>query len=91
MYQTYQETTQGRVNEPPKIITKKDLLYLQDALSWELLACKKANHFAEECQDPKLKKCLVEIGKRHQQNYQVLLNHVQPQFAQQQYNQFSQI
>ena len=29
------------MNEPPQVITTKDLLYLEDALSWELLASKR--------------------------------------------------
>ena len=56
MYNQYQSGY--RMNEPPEIITNKDLLYLQDALSWELLASKKAHHYATECQDPQIRQQL---------------------------------
>lgn len=58
-------------------LSNKDLSYLKDEMSWELLAFKKCHHFAQECQDPQIKKKLDEIGKIHQRHYQTLLNHVQ--------------
>lgn len=91
MYQTYQETTQGRMGEPPRVITKKDLLYLQDALSWELLASKKAHHFAGECEDTHIKQCLEDLATKHEQHYQLLLKHLQPQSQNQNINQYSQM
>jgi len=81
------------MNEPPQVITNKDLLYLQDALSWELLASKKAYHFATECQDPQIRQQLEHLAGVHQQHYQTLLKHLQthsqPQFTNQ-YQQFNQ-
>ncbi|WP_407926889.1 spore coat protein [Capillibacterium thermochitinicola] len=38
--------TVGVMTSPPDIITDKDLSYLKDALSWELLAMKKCSHWA---------------------------------------------
>lgn len=91
MYNQYQRGS--RMSEPPEIITNKDLLYLQDALSWELLASKKAHHFASESQDPQIKQQLEHLAEVHQRHYQMLLRHLQPQTQQQninQYNQYSQ-
>ena len=33
-------TQQGVMQQPPEIVTTKDLSYIQDALSWELLAAR---------------------------------------------------
>ena len=51
MYNQYQSGY--RMNEPPEIITNKDLLYLQDALSWELLASKKLIIMQRSARTPK--------------------------------------
>jgi hypothetical protein len=55
-------------------LSTKDLLYLKDELSWELLAMKKCHHYAQECQDPEIRQLLNRVGKIHQQHYQILLN-----------------
>lgn len=62
---------------PPDVITTKDLLYLKDAMSWELGAVKKINHFVQECQNPKIKQVLERAGKLHQRHYNLLLRHCQ--------------
>lgn len=54
-------------------ITTKDLLYLTDELSWELLAMKKSHHFSRECQDPEVKDLLDKTGQMHQRHYEALL------------------
>ena len=59
----------------------------------ELLASKKAHHFASESQDPQIKQQLEHLAEVHQRHYQMLLRHLQPQTQQQninQYNQYSQ-
>ncbi len=90
MNQNYQQ--QQRMSEPPSIITNKDLLYLEDAMSWELLACKKAASYANECQDPQIQQRCDQMAQMHQHHYQMLLKHVAPQTQQEnlyQYNQTS--
>lgn len=67
---------QNRMTEPPNYITTKDLSYLQDAMSWELLAMKKCNKFAQEATNEKIKNALHESGQMHQQHYQTLLSHL---------------
>ena len=59
----------------------KDLLYLEDALSWELLA-KKAYHLCWS-QDPIIRQHLEHLASVHQQHYQTLLKHLQTHSQQQ--------
>ena len=58
-------------------ISSKDLSYLSDEMSWELIAFKKCNHFAGEVQDPQVKAAINKIGAMHQQHYQELLQCLQ--------------
>ncbi|WP_439108470.1 hypothetical protein [Alkalihalophilus lindianensis] len=77
-----QQTGQMQYPEPPQIITTKDALYLNDMLSWNLLAMKKAHFFAEQCQDQEIKQVLEKAGMMHQQHYEKILTHLQPTQAQ---------
>ena len=45
MQQQQSNQQQGMMQQPPQVLTTKDSLYLNDMLSWNLLAMKKA-HFA---------------------------------------------
>jgi hypothetical protein len=65
------------MDQPPNVITSKDLAYLKDAMSWELLAMKKCHHFASHCQDPEIKNQLEGTGQMHQKHYDRLLQYVQ--------------
>jgi hypothetical protein len=64
--------------EPPRMISTKDHLYLQDAMTWELTAMKKCFHFSREATDPEIKAALDRTGQLHMNHYQRLLNHVNP-------------
>lgn len=70
------------INTPPRVITTKDLAYLKDQMSWELLAMKKCAHYASECRDPEVKSFIERIGQMHQRHYQQLLRHCQINNAQ---------
>ncbi|SFS65656.1 hypothetical protein [Marininema halotolerans] len=59
-------------------LTSKDLNYLKDEMSWELLAFKKCFHYSQECTDPQLKQLIDQVGQMHQQHYQQLLAHLDP-------------
>ncbi|WP_238322714.1 hypothetical protein [Gorillibacterium massiliense] len=59
------------------LIAEKELLYLQDFLSWELLAMKKCNEAAQGVMDTKIAGVIRDMGSRHQQHYQELLNQLQ--------------
>ncbi|MCL6626642.1 hypothetical protein [Alicyclobacillus shizuokensis] len=76
--QTHQPTAQPVMMAPPAVITTKDLSYLKDAMSWELLAAKKCFHFANECTDAKVASAIQRAGQMHTQHYQKLLAHCQP-------------
>ncbi|ADU31693.1 hypothetical protein [Evansella cellulosilytica] len=79
---------QNVMPQPPNIITTKDHLYITDMLAWNLLAMKKAHHFASQCQDQQIAQALEEAGKMHYNHYQTLMTHLdqQQQQAQMQQN-----
>ncbi|MFC4076101.1 hypothetical protein [Salinithrix halophila] len=60
-------------------LTTKDLNYLKDELSWQLLAFKKCHHYAQECQDTEVKQLIDQVGQMHQRHYQQILNHLNTQ------------
>ncbi len=64
--------------EPPRVISTKDHLYLEDALSWELTSMKKCFHFAREASDPEIQMALDRTGHMHLNHYLRLLNHTNP-------------
>lgn len=72
-----QSMQQPAMQEPPKAITTKDLMYLKDAMSWELLAFKKFHFYAQHVNNDQVKQALNEAGQMHQQHYERLLSHLQ--------------
>ena len=70
-------TQQDTMQTPPQVITTKDIMYLKDALSWELLAMKKFHHLAQHVNNSELKQALDNAGRMHQNHYQRLLSHLQ--------------
>lgn len=75
MYQD-QYSRQQRMSQPPRVLSTKDCAYLTDALSWELLATKKAYHLARQSSDQQIKHQLEQISNLHQTHYDLLLNHL---------------
>jgi hypothetical protein len=71
------QSQQAPLSTPPRAITTKDLMYIKDALSWELLAFKKFHHMAGQATDPEIKQALDKAGMMHQSHYQRLLTHLQ--------------
>lgn len=69
--------SQTNMQTPPQAITTKDLSYIKDALSWELLAFKKFHFIAGQVQDTEIQQALERVGQMHQQHYQKLLSHLQ--------------
>lgn len=67
-------TQQYRMNQPPRVLSTKDCAYLTDALSWELLAAKKAYSLASQCSDQQIKHQLEQISQLHQTHYDILFN-----------------
>jgi len=77
-----QQSTQPQqpiMPQPPNVLTTKDHLYLTDMLSWNLVAMKKAYHFANECIDQEVKQAIEKAGQMHQRHYEKLLSHLQAQ------------
>jgi len=72
-----QQQTNTNMISDRNVLTDKELHYIKDYLSWELLAMKKCHHSAQLCQDPQIKIQINEIGKTHMNNYNTLLNHLQ--------------
>lgn len=58
-------------------LTQKDLAYLHDQMSWELLATKKAYQYAHQTMEPECAKLMHQIGEKHQRNLERLLGHLQ--------------
>ncbi|MFJ5761433.1 ferritin-like domain-containing protein [Neobacillus sp. NPDC093182] len=71
------QNNQPPIPNPPRAITTKDVLYIKDALSWELLAFKKFHFMANQIQNPQLKDALNKAGQMHQNHYQRLITHLQ--------------
>lgn len=71
------QNQQSRMQSPPEAITTKDLLYIKDAMSWEMLAFKKFHFYAQLVQNQEISQALDEAGRMHQNHYQMLLNHLQ--------------
>ena len=59
------------------LITSKELGYIEDYLSWELLAMKKCNHAVQSCTDPDIQNLIKQIGNVHVQHYNALVNYLQ--------------
>jgi hypothetical protein len=71
------QNMQAPIPNPPRAITTKDLLYIKDVLSWELMAFKKFHFFAQQVSSPELKQVLEKIANMHQNHFQRLLPHLQ--------------
>lgn len=54
-------------------ISEKELLYLKDFLSWELLAVKKCKDAADACTDPQIKQLIEQTGQKHAAHYDAIL------------------
>ncbi|MBE4907370.1 hypothetical protein IMZ08_04750 [Bacillus luteolus] len=65
------------MSQAPNVITTKDLLYLSDMMSWNLMALKKAHFLAGQCQIPELSQALDKAGQMHQRHYEKILGHLQ--------------
>ena len=73
------QNQQGIMQQPPAVISTKDALYLTDMLTWNLLACKKAHFYAQQCQDQELITHFEQCGQMHQRHYEQLLAHLNQQ------------
>ncbi|MBS4173971.1 hypothetical protein [Bacillus sp. FJAT-49736] len=88
--QNQQQNQQMAMNQPPSIISTKDLSYIDDMLAWNLLAMKKAHFAAEHCQDQEVKAACEKCGEMHQRHYSQILGHLQHHLQSQQNQPFQQ-
>lgn len=72
-----QPQSNGTMTPDRNLLGEKELLYVKDFLSWELLAMKKCNEAANACQDAQLKQLIRNTGKKHQQHFEAILSHLQ--------------
>jgi hypothetical protein len=68
---------QQAMTDNRNMLTEKELLYIQDYLSWELLAMKKCGEILSQTTDPDIRATLEYVGSRHRDHYESLLNHLQ--------------
>lgn len=59
-----------------KNISTKELNYINDLLSWELLTSKKCFQYASQETNPARRQVFSDISQMHQQNYVNLLEYV---------------
>ena len=58
-------------------LTTKELTALEDTLGVEQMIIKKYSTMAGQCTDPVIKNKLSAMANRHQQHYNMLMNHLQ--------------
>lgn len=61
------------MNEVPKIISSKDLSYIEDALNWNHIIIKNYMHLDEIVDDDEIRELLNEAIKMHESHYNKLL------------------
>lgn len=84
--QQQQPSTNMKMNmmqQPPQMISSKDMMYIKDMLSWNLLAAKKSHFLAQQCQDSQVKAELEQCSQMHEQHFNKLLNYLSPNYSQQ--------
>jgi ABC-type arginine transport system ATPase subunit len=59
-----------------KNISSKELNYLKDLMSWELLACKKSFDYSQKETNPARQDLFTNAAMTHQQNYLDLVNYL---------------
>ena len=74
--QNMNQTQQNQMPQAPNVITSKDLLYITDMMSWNLMAMKKAHFYESQCQIPEVSQAMKEICEMHERHYHKILNHL---------------
>jgi hypothetical protein len=57
-------------------LTTKELNYIKDFLSWELLIAKKCKQYSDQEVDANFKGVFNQAGQVHQQNYLLLIDYL---------------
>lgn len=61
------------MNQPPVMISTKDLSYFSDMFEWNFVASKVSNHFSTQIMDPEIKELVGKVSKMHSSICQNLL------------------
>ena len=62
-----------KMKEVPNIISGKDLLYIKDMMSWNLILNKKIYSYLDLITDEEIKKEIKQVMKMHKTHYEELL------------------
>ncbi|MDF2926844.1 MAG: hypothetical protein K0R57_5758 [Paenibacillaceae bacterium] len=69
-----QQQMNSTMTQDRSLIGDKELHYIKDYLSWELLAVKKCEDAANRMECQQLSQMVRDIGKKHQNHYNTILN-----------------
>lgn len=72
-----QQQANATMTQDRSLIGEKELLYMKDYLSWELLAIKKCGETADQLQDQQLAQLVRQIGQKHVNHYNTILSQLQ--------------
>lgn len=61
------------MKEVPNIISTKDLSYIKDMLSWNLVMAKKSKEYLKLVCDKDVKELLKKVNEVHKSHYEMLL------------------
>ncbi len=61
------------MKEVPNIISTKDLSYIKDMLSWNLVMAKKSKEYLKLVGDKDVKELLKKVNEVHKNHYEMLL------------------
>ena len=61
------------MKEVPNIISTKDLSYIKDMLSWNLVMAKKSKEYLKLVGDKDVKELLKKVNEVHKNQYEMLL------------------
>lgn len=62
------------MKEVPKMISTKDLAYLEDMMNWNMIFSKKCHMYKDLITDNEIKKFVNSVAKMHTEHYEKLLN-----------------
>ncbi|MDF2722912.1 MAG: hypothetical protein K0Q59_2587 [Paenibacillus sp.] len=69
-----QQQQQQNMTADRNLLSDKELLYVKDYLSWELLAIKKCKEAADSCTDPQIRQLINQTGQKHINHYESILS-----------------
>jgi hypothetical protein len=71
------QANQAETTDDRSMLTDKELHYLKDFMSWELLAMKKCGDAVNRCEDIAIQQLFRDAGKKHTANFNTLLVQLQ--------------